>query len=157
MADLDADLISREYLHGVEQGFWSMPERDGDLVYVLLYAPDERAFLAQLDCSSYWEKPIRCLFVNPRTKTVDLSFWPDGNGYFEQWIKFRTRPTDRPFICWDQDRGGIDIGGHRDWQLLKRWQSKTNQIVAYLNFLRRMLHLESNGYLRMKSSVTVYS
>jgi hypothetical protein len=154
MTDLNADLTSAEYLQGVEQGFWGMPERVGDTVYITLNAPDGRIFLGQFDCSAYWEQPIRCLFVNPETRRVDLSFWPDGNAYFEQWIKFKTTAPNPPFICWDQDRGGMDIGGHKDWQSLKKWQSEKNQLVVYLNFLRRMLHVESNGYLRKKSSTT---
>ena len=106
MSDLANDLASVEYLHGVEQGFWDLPERDGDVVYVNLYASDQRSFLARLDCSSYWEKPIGCLFVDPQTKTVDLSCWPDGNTVFQQWIKFKPQPQVPPFICWDHDRGG---------------------------------------------------
>jgi hypothetical protein len=152
MADLAADLVSSEFRHGIEQEFWGAPERDGDLVYIPLHAPDGKTFLAQFDCSYYWEQPIRCLFVDPATKKVDMAFWPKGNTYFEQWIKFNTAPPNRPFICWTQDRGGIDIGGHADWQHLKKWQSENNQIVGYLNFLRKMFHIESNGYLRQKSS-----
>jgi len=154
MADLNADLTSVEYLHGVEQGFWGMPERVGDLVYITLNAPDDSTFVGQFDCSFYWEQPIRCLFVDPETRKVDLSCWPQGNAHFEQWIKFKTTPPNLPFICWDQDRGGMDIGGHKDWLSLKKWQSEKNQIVAYLNFLRRLLHIEANGYLRRKSSTT---
>lgn len=152
MADLDKDLSSAEFMVGVEQEFWSIPERSGHLVYVTLFAPDGRSFMAQLDCSSYWEQPIRCLFVNPATKTVDLNFWPHGNQQFEQWIKFRPSPNP-PFICWPQDRGAIEIGRHFDWQPEKQWQRQENQIVAYLNFLRKMLHVPANGYLR-KSNTT---
>ena len=150
MADLTADLVSPEFQYGVEEGFWGPPERHGDTVYVTLYAPDGSSFMAQLDCSGYWEQPIRCLFVNPDTKRVDMAFWPKGNQVFEQWVKFRTLPPNKPFICWDQDRGGIDIGNHAPWLALKKWQSEKNQIVAYLNFLRKLLHLEGNGYLRQK-------
>jgi hypothetical protein len=85
--------------------------------------------------------------VNPQTRKVDLAAWPDGNAEFEKWIKFRANPQ---FICWDQDRGGIDTGRHTDWQGHKKWQSKENQVAAHLDFLRKMLHLKSNGYNRKK-------
>lgn len=150
MADLATDLTSPEYLDGVEAGFWGAAERDGDVVYVPLHAPDGRIYTAQLDCSNYWDQPIRCLFVDPATKTVDMSFWPRGNQVFEGWVKFNTAPPNKPFICWDQDRGGIDVGNHTPWLAWKKWQSDKNQIVAYLNFLRKLLHVESNGYSRLK-------
>ena len=145
MPSLDEDLVSPELLHVIEQGFWNTPERNGNIVYVVLNAPDERTFLARLECSSYWDEPIECLFVDPKTRTVDLLSWPDGNATFEQWIKFKSNP---PFICWDQDRRGI--GYHQEWKLLKQWQKNSNQILSYLNFLRRMLNLPVYGYNRKK-------
>jgi hypothetical protein len=141
MPSLETDLVSPEILDGVEQGFWSAPERDGNAVYVSLYAPDERAFLARLECSSYWDEPIECLFVDSKTRAVELAAWPDGSAQFEKWIKFKSNP---PFICWDQDRRGI--GYHQEWKPLKQWQKNQNQILSYLIFLRRMLHLPVNGY-----------
>lgn len=142
---LDNDLASPEFLEGVEQEFWSLPERTGDLVYITLFAPDGRSFMARFDCSSYWTEPIECLFVDPRSRMVDSRFWPDGDQTYEGWIKFRSDPG---FICWDQDRGGI--AHHPDWKALKAWQKESNPIVSYLTFLRRLLHLKPNGYNRMK-------
>lgn len=147
MDKLATDLVSPEYLHGVEQRFWGQPDRHGDAVYIPVHGPDGRIFLGQFDCSGYGEHPIRCLFVNPDTRQVDLKFWPDGDAEFERWVKFKAA---RPFICWPQDRGAIDIGGHRDWQSSKEWQKEQNQIVAYLNFLRTMLHVRARGYCRQK-------
>lgn len=146
MADipkLDSDLASSEFMDGVKQEFWSLPERVGDFVYITLFAPDGRTFLARFDCKSYWSEPIECLFVDPQSRNVDIRFWPDGNQVFEGWIKFKGAP---PFICWDQDRGGI--GHHAEWKVLKAWQKENNPLISYLNFLRRLLHVRSNGYNR---------
>jgi hypothetical protein len=147
MDKLGTDLASPEYLHGIEQAFWGQPDRDGNTLYISVHAPDGRTFLGQFDCSNYGTQPIRCLFVNPATRQVDLKFWPDGNAEFEKWIKFKAA---RPFICWPQDRGAIDIGNHTEWQSLREWQKEDNQIVAYLDFLRQMLHVRARGYLRRK-------
>ena len=39
---------------------------------------------------------------------------------------------------------------HADWRTRKSWQKKTNQIVAYLDFLRLMLNVPARGYNRRK-------
>jgi hypothetical protein len=140
---LERDLTSPEFLHGVEQGFWQLVQRDNNFVFVLLLAPDRRSFLARLDCSQYWDEPIRCVFVDKQTHAETQQAWPDGNTQFEQWIKFRNQPH---FVCWDQDRGGIEH--HPDRKGLKAWQKNPNQLVAYLNFLRQMLYLPDRGYRR---------
>lgn len=142
---LERDLKSSEFLHGVEQGFWEFVAYDKNIVYALLHAPDDRRFLARLDCSGYWDEPIRCDFVDEKERTSKPEAYPDGNHQFEQWIKFRHVPF---FICWDQDRSGIEH--HPEWRALKAWQKPPNQIVAYLDFLRQMLHLPSRGYNRRK-------
>ena len=138
---LGRDLASPEFAAHVEQGFWSFVERDKDTVYVLLHAPDGRKFLARLECDNYWNEPIRCTFVAPQDRQSEPKAWPDGNAYFERWIKFKGTPW---FICWPQDRQGIEH--HKEWTALKAWQKKPNQLVAYLDFLRQMLHVPSRGY-----------
>ncbi len=140
---LGTDLASAEFRHGVEQGFWELVSREGDQVHVLMRAHDGRTFLARMDCDRYWDEPIGCLFVDAVNRQVIPEAWPDGNGTFEQWIKFRRSPH---FICWPQDRYGI--GHHAEWRNLRQWQKKPNQIVAYLEFLQRMLYLPGNGYSR---------
>ena len=142
---LEQDLKSPEFLHGVTQGFWELSERDGNTVYVLLHAPDGRSFLARLECSNYWDEPIRCDFVDVAERTAKPEACPDGDAQFEQWIKYRSAPF---FICWDQDRAGIQH--HQEWRPLKAWQKQPNEIVAYLDFLCRMLYLPAHGYNRRK-------
>ena len=140
---LGTDLASAEFLHGVGQEFWEFVSRKEDRVFILIHAPDGRKFLARMDCDHYWDEPIGCLFVDLINRQVVLEAWPDGSGTFEQWIKFRTSP---PFICWPQDRFGIEQ--HQEWKNLREWQKKPNQIVAYLEFLQRMLYRPVNGYSR---------
>ena len=142
---LGKDLCSAEFSAYVEQGFWKLVERDKDVVYVLLCAPDERTFLVRLDCSQYWDEPICGVFVDPVDRQLKSEAWPDGDTNFEQWIKFKGSPW---FICWDQDREGLRH--HADWRTRKSWQKKTNQIVAYLDFLRQMLNVPARGYNRRK-------
>src|SRR5262249_37085038 len=108
-------------------------------------APDERSYMARLDCSQYWSEPIRCLFVDKETRAESGEAWPSGNGKFEGWIKFRRPPH---FVCWDQDRAGIEH--HVEWKASKAWQRRANQIVAYLDFLRQMLYLPYRGYCRRR-------
>ena len=143
---LAVDLASPEFAAYVEQGFWEVVERDGDTLYVLLHAPDGRNFLARLDCSSYWEEPIGGTFVDMNMREPNPAAWSDGNAHFEGWIKFKGSPW---FICWDQDRQGIQQ--HLEWKAFKSWQKKPNQILAYLDFINRMLQNPGNGYNRQKS------
>jgi hypothetical protein len=147
MASLGSDLDSVAFKDGVEQGFWGTAYIEGDVVFVPLYAPDERTFLARLDCAGYGAQAIQCLFVDPNTKRCDLCFWPDGNQVFEGYVKFRYT-AGTPFVCWPQDRGAFDIGNHADWRGERQWAKEANQVVAYLNFLRRLLHVPAYGYHR---------
>lgn len=143
---LARDLSSPEFAAYAAQGFWKLVKREGHIVYVLMYAPDERTFLARLDCSDYRTEPIAGGFVDPEDLAEKAAAWPDGNSCFEQWIKFKGSPW---FICWDQDRRGISH--HGEWKARKAWQKKPNQIVAYLDFLRQMLHVPAFGYNRKNS------
>lgn len=149
MADiltLISDLESAEFQHGASQNFWDFLERVDWLVYVRLYASDDRSFTIELDCSNYCEDPIRGRFVDPVTRQCRAEFWPRGNGMFSGWIKFEGSEL---FICWDQDRAGIQH--HGEWRRQEAWKKQKNQIVAYLDFLRRLLHVEAMGYQRRQT------
>jgi hypothetical protein len=143
---LARDLSSPEFAAYVAQGFWELAKREGHIVYVLMYAPDGRTFLARLDCSDYWTEPITGGFSDPADLMEKPAAWPDGNAHFEQWIKFKGTPW---FICWDQDGRGIQH--HQGWKARKAWQKKPNQLLAYLDFLRQMLHVPAFGYSRKNS------
>jgi hypothetical protein len=144
---LDADLGSPEFRHGVDQLFWDLVECSGAVVYIRLFAPDDRSYLARFTCESYREEPIDCKFVDPDTHECVEAAWPRGDAAFEQWIKFK---QPHLFICWEQDAGGIKQ--HPDWRPRKAWMKTNNPIVAYLNFLREMLHLPMRGYTRQPRS-----
>ena len=137
---LAADLVSPEIHHGVEQGFWQIESQDGNRVYVRLFALDGAPYLMELDCSGYGDEPIAGRFVNDQHECVG-SAWPRGNGIFVQWVK-----QDPPnlFICWTEDRLGITH--HQDWRALQAWKRHPNQIYAYLDFIRKLLHVPSFGY-----------
>jgi hypothetical protein len=144
-AKLQRDLNSEEFAHGVRQGFWELIERTDAKLYIRMFAPDERSYVLSLACDSYWDEPLEGHFVDPVTRQVMASAWPEGNAVFEQWVKFK----NHFFICWPEDRGGIRH--HSDWKVLKAWQ-KPNQLVSYLNFVRQLLHLKSRGYTRLTIS-----
>jgi len=144
---LGADLISAEFTHGVDQQFWKLIERIGDIVYIRLFAPDDRSYLARFTCTKYGAEPIDCKFVDSETRQCIEAAWPRGNDIFERWIKFK---HPHLFICWEQDAGGLTH--HPEWRERKAWMKATNQIVAYLNFLRELLHLPVRGYDRLPAS-----
>ena len=151
MADLMtliSDLKSAEFQHGVSQRFWELLERVDWLVYVHLYAPDDRSYTVELDCSKYGDEPIRARFIDAKTRECRVEAWPRGNGKFAGWIKFEGTEL---FVCWDQDRAGIQH--HGEWRQKEAWKKKGNQLVAYLDFLRRLLHVEAMGYERRQTSV----
>ncbi len=139
---LTNDLSAREILHGTEQGFWRIDSRDGSTVYARFFAPDNRAYLMQLDCSGYGEEPIGGRFVDEGRRCVPAA-WPRGNVTFAGWVKF-----DPPhlFICWPEDR--LALAHHPDWRGVQAWKNHPNQIYAYLDFVRRLLCVPSNGYFR---------
>lgn len=134
------DLSAPEILHGVEQGFWKLEGQDDHRVYVRLFASDGMPYLIELDCAGYGEEPIAGRFVNDQHECVGGA-WPRGNGMFVQWVK-----PDPPnlFICWSEDRLGITH--HQEWRALKAWKKHSNQIYAYLDFIRKLLHVRSFGY-----------
>ena len=138
---MNEDLESPDFHHGVQQGFWKLVRRDNDVLYIELYAPDDRSYLARLTCDCYGTQPIDAKFVMPETLTVSEAAWPKGNNVFNGWMKFAG--TDL-FICWDQDRTGI--ARHPEWATRRAWTMSSNQLVTYLDFFRRMLHLPARGY-----------
>lgn len=146
MAETDpqllADIASEEFTHYVTQGFWEWLETSGSLLYVRLFAADDRTYVMQLDCSSYGTEPIWGRFVEEGTYRCVPTAWPRGNATFEQWVKH-----EQMFICWDQDRGGLTH--HTDWRALQAWKKKPNQIVAYLVFMISLLHTPAKGYTRL--------
>jgi hypothetical protein len=144
LEQLIADLSSAEFQHGVEHGFWDFVDREGMILYINVHAPDGRDYLAQLDCENYGCEPIACKFVDPKTRLCANEAWPAGNNIFGQWVKFG---DPKPFICWNQDRIGIEH--HQEWRQHKPWTKRPNQLVTYLDFLRKLLHLESWGYHRL--------
>lgn len=144
---LRADLASPDFLHGVDQLFWEPVEVCGNVVYIRVFAPDERSYLAQFTCERYGEEPIDCKFVDPTTRQCIESAWPRGNGTFEQWIKFK---HPHLFICWEQDATGLIH--HAEWRVRRAWMKTINPIVAYLNFLRERLNLPMLGYDRRPPS-----
>jgi hypothetical protein len=148
MMGLVEDLNSTEFQHGVQQQFWELLKHDvtSETVYVRLNSPDNRSYVISLLCDHYGEQAIHGRFVDPATLQCVASAWPQGDQVFEQWIKFRDAPGHL-FICWDQDRGGI--GHHQDWAPHKAWARKSNQLVAYLDFLRQVLWIPARGYIRI--------
>jgi hypothetical protein len=145
---LGADLESGEFQHGVFQRFWELVDRAEDVLYVRLYAPDDRTYLVELKCADYDREPIGGRFVDQTTRQCQESAWPRGDGVFSQWVKFTAGTL---FICWDQDRYGIDR--HPEWRARGAWTRKPNQLVAYLDFLRGLLHNRVHGYVRRPPDV----
>ncbi len=143
LGNLEADLCSPEFRHGVDQLFWEMVDRSSNVVCIRLFAPDGRSYLARFTCEGYGDEPMDCKFIDPDTRQCVEAAWPRGNSIFEQWIKFK---HPNLFICWEQDAGGIKQ--HPDWRARKAWMKTCNPIVAYLNFLRELLNLPIRGYTR---------
>lgn len=142
LSSLTTDLKSVEFQHGVDQRFWRLVDRSDHLVYVELFAPDNRPYMLELDCRNYGDDAIAGRFVDPSTRKCVQTAWPTGNQTFLQWVKF----NGGFFICWDQDRNAISR--HPHWKNQQEWKKVPNQIVAYLDFIRRLLHLPSRGYAR---------
>jgi hypothetical protein len=138
-----ADLGSEEFQFGVVQRFWELTERVDMVAYLRMFAPDDRVYLLRADCATYGDEPIRGQFVEPVSRQSVASEWPTGNPPFDQWVKFKPGEL---FICWDQDKEGIKR--HSEWRNRAAWKRKGNQIVAYLDFIRQLLHLPMYGYHR---------
>ncbi|HEY6329642.1 MAG TPA: hypothetical protein VI756_09895 [Blastocatellia bacterium] len=146
MADLRQDLASADYIHGVEQGFWRIVDQLGSVLYFELFAPDGMVYVLELGCAFYGIDALQGRFVDRPRGVCVCSAWPRGNATFNQWIKFA---DVEPFICWDQDRVGIQHH-QQDWANRKAWQKSKNQLVTYLDFLRALLHVEAKGYARRR-------
>jgi hypothetical protein len=140
---LAADLASAAFQNGVHQELWELVARSGDALDVRIAAPDSAWYLLLLDCTNYWEQAILGQFIDPQTRQCVASAWPQGDGTFQQWIKFS---PGNLFICWDQDRTGISK--HSEWTFKKAWQRRTNQVVSYLEFVHTLLWLPKYGYSR---------
>jgi len=145
--DLQADIDSEEFRHGVEQRFWKLVEQTGARLYVLLYAADGRTFLLELECSDYGGAPILGRFVIEQGRQCIAGAWPGGNGTFQQWVK---ADPGSLFICWDQDRGGIQH--HQEWKGREAWKRSGNPLVAYLDFMRQLLNNPARGYARRSAA-----
>jgi len=137
---LEQDLASAEFAHGVHQRFWELVEHTDAILFIRMYAADGSSYLLSLNAASYGGEPLEGRFVDFESRQVVASAWPQGNSVFEQWVKFK----NDFFICWQEDRAGIRQ--HPEWRALEEWK-KPNQLVSYLNFVRRLLHLKSRGYL----------
>jgi hypothetical protein len=137
---LVADLLAPEIAHGVQQDFWRIESRDGMRIYVRLFASDGAPYLMELECTGYGDEPIAGRFVNDKFECV-ASAWPRGGGAFVQWVKF---DPGNLFICWTEDRLGI--AHHQEWRALQAWKKHSNQLYAYLDFVRKLLHVPSFGY-----------
>lgn len=140
---LERDLASQAFRQGVDQHFWRLADREGLTLHLYVYAPDDREYLLRLECSDYGAEPIEGLFVDDEKRACVEAAWPQGDGPFSQWVKFTGSEL---FICWDQDRRGVHH--HGNWRPQKRWTQSQNQLVAYLNFVSRLLHVPANGYRR---------
>ncbi len=139
--DLGRALDSPAFAFGVSMGHWKLLRRDGDRLVVEFTAADGSTYQMLLECQNYGEAAIGGRFVDPATRMPTVAAWPRGNATFQQWVKF----TGELFICWDQDRFGIER--HPDWNYRKAWTTATpNQLVAYLTFIARLLNSPSMGY-----------
>lgn len=148
MSRLNEDLESVAFRDGVEQAFWRLESRSGDVLYLTMIAPDGLEFLLEAVCDGYGQEPILGRFVDPKTRACRPDVWPQGDAPFENWIKFQ---PGHLFICWPQDRRGI--GQHPEWRNTEAWKKNNNQLVAYLSFIRDMLHIPARGY-RRKTTAT---
>src|SRR5437667_5912171 len=77
--NLEADLRSADFLHGIEQGFWTFVDRAGARVYMRLYAADGRSYLLELECTHYGDEPLLGRFVTEDSRQCVAAAWPRGN------------------------------------------------------------------------------
>jgi len=138
---LQKDLESGEFRHGVEQRFWSLLDRAGDVLHVKFFPRTGEPFVMRLDCDGYKNQAIGGKFVDPDTRACVSSAWPSGKPPFDGWVKWA---PGNLFICWPGDRYGIQH--HPDWASLQLWKRSKNQLVDYLEFIRWLLWNRGSGY-----------
>lgn len=134
-------LEAPEFLHGVEQGFWRLLDRAGDVLYVEVWASDGDCYLLEMQCDRLGDEPIRGRFVDPASRICTEAAWPHGSDVLAGWFKWQ---SSNFFICWPGDRGGI--AHHGEWRAQRYWTREANQVVQYLEFMRRCLTIPSLGY-----------
>lgn len=141
ISNLSAALESVQVQRGETSGFWKFRERNGDNVYFEVFAWNGDSYVLELACDRLGDEPIRGRFVDFITKRCVSEAWPTGNPTFAGWFKW-----DSPnlFICWPGDRGGIEH--HADWRAQKYWQKTPNQLHQYLEFIRKCLNIQAQGY-----------
>lgn len=139
---LQRDLESGEFNHGVEQRFWALLERDGHVVYMKYWARDGAIYVMQLDCTGYGKQAIGGRFVDQKTRACVSEAWPRGDGTFNGWVKW---DSNNLFICWPGDRFGLEH--HQDWVAQRAWDKSPNPIVAYVVFIRNLLWNRACGYM----------
>ena len=143
---LQRDLESEEFQHGVEQCFWALLERKDHLVYISFKARDRATYVMQLDCTSYGNQAIGGKFIDPQTRACVSNAWPQGNGTFGGWVKW---DANNLFICWPGDRFGI--AHHQEWASQRLWDRPPNSIVSYTTFIRGLLWNRAWGYAGIAS------
>ena len=143
---LQLDLESKEFQHGVEQCFWALLERKDHLVYMTFQARDGTIYVMQLECTGYGKQAIGGKFIDPRTRACVSNAWPQGNGTFGGWVKW---DANNLFICWPGDRFGIEH--HQEWTVQRLWDRSPNPIVSYATFIRRLLWNRAWGYTGIAS------
>jgi hypothetical protein len=138
---LERDLRSTEFQHGVEQRFWALLDRDLDIVCVKFFSRDDEAYVMRLECDGYGQQAIGGKFVDPITRACVSPAWPCGNQRFGDWVKWQ---PGNLFICWPGDRYGIVH--HPDWASHQLWKRPPSPVVMYADFIRRLLWNKSWGY-----------
>lgn len=141
-ASVAADVMSAAFQHGINQGFWKLIEQIDNRVYINICARDQTWFLLELECTDYGKQAILGRFVDVNNRECIASAWPRGNGLFEGWIKFN---PGNLFICWDQDRKGIEHH-YGEWFARQAWKKGKNQIIAYIEHIHHLLWLPKYGY-----------
>lgn len=135
------DLESKEFQHGIGQGFWTLLDRQGDVLHLNVYARDGVVYLMRLECDSYGQQAIGGKFVDPKTRACVSNAWPRGDGIFGGWVKW---DANNLFICWPGDRYGIQH--HQEWATQKLWDRPPNPMVVYARFIKELLWYKPWGY-----------
>jgi|CXWL01.1.fsa_nt_gi hypothetical protein len=143
---LQHDLESEEFQHGVEQRFWALLERKDHLVYMNFQTRNGTTYVMQLDCTDYGNQAIGGKFIDPQTRACVSNAWPKGDGTFGGWVKW---DASNLFICWPGDRFGI--AHHQEWASQRLWDRPPNPIVSYATFIRGLLWTRARGYVGIAS------